>query len=70
VTHSGGTSTTAIQTFTQRQSGLRVAVIAAALAGAGERRARQLAHHLHHRADQPLDDPAEMRLARRTAVRC
>jgi hypothetical protein len=22
-------------------------------------------HHLHHRADQPLDDPAEMRLTRR-----
>ena len=44
------------------QRGGGVAVVAAALARAGERGARQLVHRLHHRADDPLDDPAVVRL--------
>jgi hypothetical protein len=43
------------------QHGLPVAVVGSALGGVGERRSGQLVHQRHHRADQPLDDPAEMR---------
>jgi hypothetical protein len=47
----------------QHRAGLAVAV--AALGRVGEGGAGQLVHHLHHRADQPLDDPAEVQQSQR-----
>ncbi|WP_165502675.1 tetratricopeptide repeat protein [Actinomadura fibrosa] len=49
----------------QRQRRGCPAVVGALLSRIGERGARQLVDHLHHRANEPLDDPAEVRLPRR-----
>ena len=44
-----------------RQDGSGVRIVASTLGRIGERRPRQLMHHLHQRPNDVLDDPAIMR---------